>query len=689
MRARAAALWLVMAAASVGGVSAGGAPPVAAVEIPPLRIAEELTLDGLGMGSQAVVAGHGVIEVEFPPPAARLAASGSLVRVFFSHSPRLSDGSTMLLAVDDQPLASVPLTAGTADGGVVETRVPPSLLAADQPTRLQVGFDLHAAPGAPDADLYGRVDGQTLVHYELAAPGGVPGLEAYPYSLLAVGAASPALGLVLPDRPTPSELAAGLRLLADVGRRAPSQRVRPQVVTTGQSAWLAAGGTGGLLVGLLDRVPSIARVLEGAGWRPAGGGWTSPEGRALRHEDGLVLATVSPFDHRTPLLVVTGGTDGALAKAAAGLAAPGPLPLAGPYAIVTAASGASDSPGTSPPRIRLTALGPSGLVGLGPGRYRVTQSFTAPAIDPDDVVQLELTVPRLGGGAVSASVEAGVNGQQVAQSVLEIGGSRSVRVDDRFPGRLLRPGRNALSLDVRIGQQVPGATPAPEDPLALGRRAAEATLSLPSGGPHAADLRLLPFPFFEGSTRGPRVLLGDTRAETLAAAGQAMVALGRRSTLPVPPLQVSPARDWDGAGPGSLIVVGVPTAGGPLDVIGGALPIQIGGSGEVTLPGGRLVMPLGTLQEAQVPGGGSRQVLWLAGSGGTMLSGAADALSDPRLDGPIAVVDATGRLTSLSAAEMGTRGTAAPTVAELLIAAVALLLLGTLVLQLVRPRRAT
>ena len=685
MRARARALWLVMA---VGGMTAGGAGHAAAADQPPLRIAQELTLDGLGIGPQTVFAAHGVAEVYFPPPVGRLALSGSLVRVFFSHSPRLAEGSAMLLAVDDQPLVSVPLTAGTAEGGVVETRVPPSLLSEDQPTRLQVGFDLRPASGASQADLYGRVDGQTLVHYELASAGGVPGLEAYPYSLLAFGAASPALGLLLPDRPEPAELAAGLRLLADVGRRAPSQRIRPQVVTTNQSAWLDGGGTGALLVGRLDRVPAGAEVLEDAGWRRLGVGWISPDGRGLRPDDGLVLATVSPKDHRTPLLLVTGGTDAALAKAAAGLAGLAPLPLAGPYLVVSAAPGGQDLPIATQSKIQLTPLSPSGLAGLGPGRYRVTESFTAPAVDPDDVVQLDLVVPRLGGSTVPTEVEADVNDVRVAQSALEIGGTRTGQLGVHFSGRLLRPGHNALSLDFRTGQPVPGATPAPEDALTFGQRPAEATVSLPLGGPRAADLRLLPFPFFEGSTRTPRVLLADAGPGTLAAAARAMVALGSRSTRPVPALQVSLAKDWDGAAEtGSLIVVAVPTAGGPLDVIGAALPVQVGGSGEVTLPDARLVTPLGAVQEAPVPGDGSRQVLWLAGTGAAMLASAADAVYDPRLSGPVAVVDASGRLTSLSSAEMAAPATAVPNVGEVLIGFLALLLLGVLVLQLVRPKR--
>jgi hypothetical protein len=177
------------------------AVPVRAAEAPP-PVAQELTLDGLGIGPQTVFAAHGVVEAYFPAPATRVASSGSFVRVFFAHSAEAAPGSTMLIAVNGQPLVTVPLADGTAAGGVLETRVPASLLDEQSPNRLQVRFDLRPAGAASASALYGRLNGPSMMHYELAGSSGAPaGLEAYPYSLLVTGAASPALGLLLPSTP--------------------------------------------------------------------------------------------------------------------------------------------------------------------------------------------------------------------------------------------------------------------------------------------------------------------------------------------------------------------------------------------------------------------------------------------------------------------------------------------------------
>src|SRR5215472_14601628 len=234
------------------------AAPAAALEAP-AGAAQEVTLDGVGIGSQTVYGAHGAVEATFPAAATDLAQAGNFVRVFFSHSADVTPGSSMLIAVDGQPLLTVPLGPGTAGGGVVETRIPTTLLDPRGPNRLQIRFALDG----PAATLYGRIDGQTTLHYELApSPAGQPELEDYPYSLLAAGATNPALGLVLPASPSARDLAAAFRVLGDLGRRAASQHVRPKIVTADQTSWLAAGGVGAVLVGTLAGLPAAPPILQ-------------------------------------------------------------------------------------------------------------------------------------------------------------------------------------------------------------------------------------------------------------------------------------------------------------------------------------------------------------------------------------------------------------------------------------------
>jgi hypothetical protein len=665
-----------------------------AADAPP-PVAEELTLDGLGIGTQTVFGAHAVVETYFPPPVTNLATAGTYVRVYFGHSPQASQASTALIAVNGQPLVTVPLQAGTAGGGVLDVRIPPTLVDARLPNRLQVRFDLQASGIAP-GELYGRVTGATMMHYELVGRGGAPGLETYPYALLPSQVLDPAVGLVLPSAPDPGELASALRLMADLGRRAASQHVRPEVVTADQTAWLASATIGAIMVGRLDRLPAAQTFLDAQGWKRGAKGWTAPDGTALAIDDGLIAAAVSPWNPRVPVVLVSGGSDAAVARAVSALLAPADVPLAGPYAVVATSAAAAGSPPAADRAVRLSLLSPRGLAALGPGRYRTTESFAAPAVGQGDTGVLQLDVPPLAGvTSASGTVEADIDGSRVTAASWQLGSTRPIHLQVDFSGGLLHPGRNALTLDFRIDQPAPGGNSL-DSPLTNSQSdAATATLSLPLNAPSTADLRMLPYPFFEGSDQAPTlVLLANGSATTLTAAAQAMVALGSRSATPPPAFKTAFARGWSPSSDDrGLIVVGA-SGLGSLATLGSALPVRFDAGGQVTLKSASLgaavgvATRLGAVQEAQAAGGG-RQVLWLDGTGGEMLTGAAAALYDTRLSGGAAVVDAAGRLTLLGGAPptLNGRVTGPPTAVVAALAA-AVLLLGVLVLQLLWPRRA-
>jgi len=658
------------------------APAWATAAGPAEAVAQEVTLDGLGIGAQTVYGAHGAVEVTFPPAATDIAPTGNFVRVFFSHSVDATAGSSMLIAVDGQPLLSVPLGPGTGGGGVVETRLPSALLDPRQSNRLQVRFVLDG----PAATLYGRLDGQTTLHYALApSPTGLPALEEYPYSLLAAGVANPELGLVLPASPSARDLSAALRVVGDLGRRAASRHVRPEVVTDDQAAWLAGGGVSAVLVGTLPALPVAAPILEAAGFRLSGAAWSAPDGRELRSDQGLVLAAVSPWDHRSALVVVTGITAAGVDRAAAALVGAGGA-LAGRYVIVSAAppSGAAGPPRT----VRVSVLSPRDLASFGAGRYRATVGFAAPPVDPGDTALVQLDVPALGSAVSSASVEADINGSWVAGSDLDPTGARSSRLVATFPGRLLRPGRNSLSLEFHIAGPAASTRTADGPLMTGGADTATAGLSLPDPPPTAGDLRLLPFPFLEAG-RPLQLVLADGAPSTLSAAAQALAALGSRSTQPPPSLDVAFANRWDGAGDEDILVIGRPLANSALDAIGARLPVVFERSGDVSI-GGRVSVStsVGAIEELRTYDAAGRQVLWLDGTGPDTLAGAAVALYDPSLQGTAAMVDAAGHPSALGGAAGGIFGDLGPSTAQVAGGVAALLILAVVGLQLLRPGRA-
>jgi hypothetical protein len=684
LAARHLAIATMFVVAVVVAPVAAARPAAAAVPV-----AEELTMAGLGVGTQTVPGGHGLSEVYFPPPSTRLAPAGSFVRVFFSHTRDFGAGSTMLIAVNGQPLTVWRLTPGTANGGVLDVPIRPGLMDDRGPNRLQVRFDLRAS-GGQGAEPFGRVAGQTMLHYAFAPAAGPPGLQDYPHSLLGpAGDTPPTLGVVLPAAPDADEVTAALRVVADLGRRAGAGRARARVVVADQLAWLGAGRGSALLVGRLDRVPGAARVLQAAGWRPGGGGWTSPDGRDLRPEDGLLLSAISPWDGRTPLLLVGGLTAAGVAKAAAALTAGDEVPLAGAAAVVSDAPAQPAAPLAASSTVRLTMLDLHDLADLGPGRYRSSQGFTVPPVDPGGTAVAELAVRGVVGAGASGSLEVDLNGARVVAQGLQNVQGGTLQVP--FSGRLLRTGRNVLTIDLRVDRParsdaggVPDAASAAAWP---GDDAAATTITLPAGRPRGPDLRLLPYPLLDGDGRPLMVVVTDANAETLSAAAQALIALGGRAAGPLPPIRaaVAPRQDagWD---EDSLLVVGTPRGAGPLDRVGGALPVPVTATARPAA--GPAGAPAGLVQEATIPGTAEQQVVWIAATRPELLLPAAGALADPALSGRAVAVGADGAMSPLRGRTAGAAGAGGgPSLEAALVALSALVLVGLVGVELAAPRR--
>src|SRR5262249_52650227 len=125
------------------------------------------------------------------------------------------------------------------------------------------------------------------------------------------------------------------------------------------------------------------------------------------------------------------------------------------------------------------------------------------------------------------------------------------------------------------------------------------------------------------------------------------IALGRRASFAPGPYQLMLASDPHvAAGTAGLVVIGAPTAGGPLAPVARDLPLRVSSAGLVTGGGGPAVRP------PPAAGGDGRTAPWLAGRGAT-LDRAVPALSAPTLSGQLAVVDSAGRVSLLTTAGGG------------------------------------
>lgn len=646
-------------------------PVSAMAEDSPPAPTQELSLDGLGVGSQSVFGADGVTEVYFPSPAARLAGSGSFVRLFFAHSPNLGPGSSAVVAVNGQPLSTVPLTNGTAAGGVMEVRVAANLLSEQVFNRVEVRFTLRAAQPAPaPSDLYGRLDGQTMIHYQLAMPAGSrpAGLETYPFSLLPAEGGDRTMAVVMPSSPDAEELGTAFRLVADLGRRGGVQRPDPRLIVSGQVAWLAAGGRPALVAGRLDRLPA-PDLLEAAGWRKSDRGLVGPDGRVLAADEGLVTTATSPWDHRSPLVIVTGANDGALGSAASALVGALREPVAGQSTVVSRTVAAGVRTIQSIP---ITLAAPRALVPGSAARYRSSVGFVAPPVDPGGGSTLELRVPSLKGSLASPTfLEAQLNGQRVGGATLDPTASQARQLRFSFPGRLLRPGANAMTLEFQLGP--PGRTSGDVSGTRPLDESLTASLALPGLPSQMTDLRTLPYPFFSvGSGRSTAVVVTDGEPATLDAAARALLALGSRSADPPPHMAGAIGRS-DPSHASDLVVIGAPPGSGQLAQLASSLPVQPAGAD-------------GRLQEISTSGSTPVHVLWIGG-GAEGLSMAAAALADSQLNGRAAAVDPNGHVTTLAGGEEVASSAVGVTLTKLLLGAGAALLLLTLLVQMARPRR--
>jgi hypothetical protein len=647
------------------GVAAVSPRTAAAVE--PLAISQEIALSGLAIGPMTAHGAHGLLETLFPPPGAPLAASGSFVRVFFSYSPQSAPGSTMVIGVNGHALSTVELDRGHAAGGVLEVSMPTWLIDPQHPNRLQVTFDLATASASQDL-LYGKVEGPTLIHYSLVGlSSGLPGLETYPWSLLATDAsvaAKPTVGVALPSPPDMAETTSALRIFAELGRRTATQAVRLKVIAPSDLAAPNTEGAGVFVIGRLDHLPAAQRVLAAAGWHSAPDGWTAPDGRLAKADDGLLVTAVSPWDGRTTVLLVSGATNAALAKAASALVDRGTAPLAGAYAIVSAAPRGAGGAASRTVQV----VGPDAAeIAMGRGRaYETDLSFVAPPLARDQTAVVSVAVPPLD---ATARATVAVNGTAITSAALDR--SRSTTLTANVPGRLLRPGRNSLAVAVQseLGSGSAGAG-----------GALTASVRLPQLPSKATDLGLLPSPFIDGQPEAVRFLLADVSPGTLTAAAQAAIALGYRSSASPGMFETALLVDPSAlAGAENLIVVGSWEAAAPLAGLARGLPQASEGDGEV----------------AETTSG-QRTVLWLMGSGDAALKQAVAALYGPDLSGRVATVDtqgklavvepASGRHNAQPAAVPATPGRGAFMVALLILAAAAVLV-SFAVVQLLHTRR--
>jgi hypothetical protein len=637
---------LPMVASALPTPAASGPPSASAAAAPNPAggAADDISLANLGIATQTVRGPDASVAVLFPPPGRDLANTGSFIRVTFEHSVDAGPGATLDIAVNGHRLTSVPMTEETATGSVIEVPTPGTDLFPDQPNLFEARFSFPAhreGTGSSASVPFGRIDGETLVHYQLRDPAAT--LAAYPFSLATGDPRSPLrLGLVVPTAPTGGEVSAAFRLAADVGARLWTRPVVPDVVAARQQAWLEAGAGPALVVGRIDRLALIPSLLARAGLRRTHGTWTvTGSGQAAGPEDGVLAELAPSASLSQPVIVVTGASDAAVERAAAALvAAPEGVPVGG-VALVR-----------RPPRpTRLRPSGPitvrQALRGGGEDHLAIPVPAASAPGGQGRTLRLAMSAPDGGCGRASASID--VDGRRAASATLSANSSAPAL---QLPAGLLgnRPNVVLLRVSCSAGQE---ATPVA--PVELSATMGPATEPAPAGTP--PGLQWLPYPFLGAGSAPLTVVLGRGDGPTLEAGARTLVWLARLAPdRPPPRLTVTtPVRGRTTAVAASnLLIVGHPAAGGSpvsslelgigdLEVVGvpAARDLDCPEVGQASGPGGR-----GSLQEVALPGRDQR-VLWVDGEGAA-LAAAAAALHDRGLHGGLALTGPGGATCTLA-----------------------------------------
>ncbi|MBJ7593423.1 MAG: cellulose biosynthesis cyclic di-GMP-binding regulatory protein BcsB [Candidatus Dormibacteraeota bacterium] len=497
-------------------------------------------------------------------------------------------------------------------------------------------------------------------------------MEAYPYSLLGgslAGSLGPVeLGAVIPSAPDDQELSAAFRLVADAGRRLRGATLHITLVSVQQDSWLQTGHSPALLVGRVADLPGSVSLLTAAGFTAAGAGWIAPGATApISADDGIVAAVISPWDGRSPMLLVTGGSDSAVTRAAAAVLDPR-LGARGHAAVVSSVASVGS---IEVPDVPFGTLLPRNLAIRGAGDHLIAFAVPEPAIGGGFSATVKLTVSAGHSSAAGASapeLTVEVSGRTVPAPAAAVTGAVVSRAVDIRPE--LRPGMNAVTVNLHL--------PEGADEVRLD---AELSNSRPLQSQSASSLDQLPDPFLNAPPGTmPTVVLADLQPTTLAGAASAMAALGSRAVVAPAPLGVV-ILDRDGLLPRnahSVIVIGGP-AGQALRLRSGAFRTEV-----ISPPAGP-DSHSGWIAQVALPGG--VPALWVGGDPLTLVATGV-ALADPQLSGHLAVVRLNGQARNVLGSNPGLDVEPFTiALAQLLPLVVGFLLLGVLAVEVGRRWR--
>ncbi len=596
---------------------------------------------------------------------------GGYLYLEYDHSPLLRpEGSTLTVVANGTPVGSVLLTAQYAGRTGWKVSLPADRLRRDI-NLVELRYQMRLQDGGDCTDqenpaLYSTVYANSYLHYDYASPLRfiplpAPDLARFPEPFLRPTAPGGDVTFVLPDHPSSGDFSAAASIAARFGQLAGSKPFTARLrLAGGMSQELRASqdlvvvGTpeaNGLLRELSSRLPLKYGQGEGAT------GYVDQAGQSVAPDGGVIQELPSPWDNRFSVLVVSGGSEEGVSRAARTLSSRlGASTLQGSYAIVTEASeglrqgqGQGTPPEGSTSAVSLEQLGIGKSTVKGAGGHSISFSFDALPPDGSEGVYFDLVSshsPVL--DPSRSTVTVAVNGTPVYTMALKAdNGERSSR-RIRLSGPALRPGSNSATVTFNLyppptegcgpdAQERAWAVLHPDSSLQL----PPATKQPPLG------LSNLPYPFVQRGTLSSSLLVLPDDPTFLEDSLQVAAVLGRQSSGTSTELRAGTASDLTEETKRSyhLVAYGLPENNGVIAEAAGMLPMALGAGSERTLRGPETVLlgvkdaaNLGILELVPSPWSADKALLVLSGTSPEMARQSYQALDDRLPAGDVAIV---------------------------------------------------
>lgn len=641
------------------------AAPVGAQATPPGG-GSQITFKSLGYSDQTVIGMFPTANFFVPGPQGGDAGPRASFRLIMAHSELLlPDRSTITVKFNDLPVYNAFLNLENAKRHEVIIPLPADHVRKDF-NQISAMFEMHIA--RQDCETATPANNSTIfadsgVTYDTTASGTTspaPELDKLPVPFVNPDLAlTQDVPMVVNERATGSELSAAASITGKLAQITSPDKFRAFAVAAGSPTEIDLRGKGNMvLIGRPDRNRTINEIGGSLPLKVQGNGFLDPGGQPIPPDAGVIQVASSPWARGSMVLVVSGGSDEGLRKAAVTLSSTAGLKsLHGPFSIVREELNVGEISQPSPPgdSIQVLPLGTEDWSSTGSGEHVLSVTFEALPLGDKGEAVVDLYFahsPLL--SPTRSSFQARLNGVPVTSIALTEKNQQRTLAHFTLPSTSLKPGRNALVLAFTLHRIREECDPAEEQLWAVVY--SDSRLTVPPGtAPLLYNLAWLPYPFIDhGSMKGSAIVF-PADVNQIGIGLQVSAQFGKyfksdAVNIPsVPDTEATP----DFVKDRHLVVYGLP---GNNKLIQGDvakhLPLQFGPDGRILRAQSSSFLnvkdaaTLGVLEEILAPWNERKAVLLVSGTDPRAQVWALVALTNPDLTGNVATMASDRQLST-------------------------------------------